>query len=41
MAAVIKFPKPDFFYGNPKHYRPWRASIELYLRSAGITTDDD
>jgi hypothetical protein len=41
MAAVIKFPKPDFFYGNPKHYQPWRASIELYFRSAGITTDPD
>ena len=35
MAANIKYPKPDRFYGDPGSYRPWIASVKLYFDSTG------
>ncbi|EKM77024.1 hypothetical protein AGABI1DRAFT_93686 [Agaricus bisporus var. burnettii JB137-S8] len=36
----IKYPKPNRYYGDPRLYRPWMVSLELYFNSYGITTDN-
>jgi len=41
MAASIKFPKPDRFYGDPRSYNPWITSVELYFTSVPIAGDND
>ena len=41
MAANIKYPKPEKFYGDPGTYRSWITDVELYYTAAGITQDAD